>query len=288
MASALYRTTLDLLQVWEPAHPDTADAIAALWLDAERYPRLVGLTEKDRQALGSADVVVPALTQIGKALGSVARTDVPAYLPLVRRLWDAHGREGRIVAVHALGPMELADPERVLPVVLDLARTCVSWEDCDSLAMRALEPIVRKQPVQWLPRIDSWLSDPSPWVRRAGITVVARLPMVSPGLTPTCLSLTERLLSDPDQDVRRAVSFSIRMACRGDLAQVRAFLDRHVPPEDPAATWVLCDAIRSMTKSFLPELRPLLGNWERWAVRSDLSTAERRSVESALKVLGRV
>jgi hypothetical protein len=97
--------------------------------------------------------------------------------------------------------------------------------------------------------------------------------------------LTERLLFDPEQDVKRAVSFAIRLAARGEVGPVRDFLARHVPPGDPAATWVLCDAIRSMAKKLLPEFAALLPRYEQWATDPTLSGQDRRSVESAVKVL---
>jgi hypothetical protein len=68
---------------------------------------------------------------------------------------------------------------------------------------------------------------------------------------------------------------------------VRDFLARNVPPADPAATWVLCDAIRSMTRMFLPEFASLLPLYEEWAADPALGTQERRSIESAIKTMQR-
>jgi 3-methyladenine DNA glycosylase AlkD len=262
----------------------TATALEELWLQAPAK-EVGGLASADREALKAVGVAVSVLTDIGKAIGQVARKRVDDFLPLTRRLWDQHGREGRIVAVHALGPMELAAPETVMPVVRDLARTCLAWEDCDQLAMRALEPIVRQVPEVWLPAIAPWLADANKWVRRAGVTVVGRLAMQQPAYTARCLELAERLLFDEDIDVRRAVSFAIRICARGEVAPVREFLARHVPPENPAATWVLCDVVRSMAKKLLPEFAPLLPLYEQWAAHPGLSAKDRRSVKSAVKIL---
>jgi hypothetical protein len=151
--------------------------------------------------------------------------------------------------------------------------------------MNGLEPIVRRAPEQWLGALEPWLSDENKWVRRAGVTVVGRLPMKHPDYTPRCLELAGRLLFDQEVDVRRAVSFAIRLAARGAPLPVRDFLARHVPPQDPAATWVLCDAIRSMAKKLLPEFVPLLPLYEQWVADPALSTRDRRSVESAVKTL---
>jgi hypothetical protein len=181
--------------------------------------------------------------------------------------------------------MALAQPETIIPLLMILCRTCVTLEDADRLAMDSLEPVVRKQPDRWLAALEPWLVDENKWVRRAGVTVVGRLPMKHPDRTAQCLQLTERLLLDDDVDVRRAVSFAIRVAARGDVALVRDFLASHVPPADSAAAWTLCDAIRSMTKKFLPELLPVLPNYRTWAADASLSARDRRSVESAVATL---
>jgi 3-methyladenine DNA glycosylase AlkD len=275
----------DIIAAYDPRDPAaTAMALEELWLQAPAK-EVGGLTSADREALKAVGVAVSVLTDIGKAIGREARKRVDAFLPLARWLWDQHGREGRIVAVHALGPMEVAAPETVMPVVRELARTCLAWEDCDQLAMRALEPIVRKAPEEWLPAIEPWLADENKWVRRAGITVVGRLAMKYPAYTARCLELIELLLFDEDTDVRRAVSFAIRICARGQVAPVRKFLARHVPPQNPSATWVLCDAMRSMAKKLLPEFAPLLPLYEQWAADHGLSARDRRSVESAVKTL---
>jgi 3-methyladenine DNA glycosylase AlkD len=261
-----------------------ADNLRELWLRFE--PKSIEVIKaKQREQQETVGIPVPVLKKIGKEIGKVARKRVGDFVPLARLLWDSYGREARVVAVHFLGPMELADPEKVFPLVLELCRTCITWEDADQLAMNGLEQIVRRAPEQWLGALEPWLSDENKWVRRAGVTVVGRLPMKHPDYTPRCLELAGRLLFDQEVDVRRAVSFAIRLAARGAPLPVRDFLARHVPPQDPAATWVLCDAIRSMAKKLLPEFVPLLPLYEQWVADPALSTRDRRSVESAVKTL---
>ena len=50
--------------------------------------------------------------------------------------------------------MELVDPERVVPLLKELCRSCITWEDADRLAMDALGLIVRKDPDGWLGAIE--------------------------------------------------------------------------------------------------------------------------------------
>lgn len=262
----------------------TADALRAFWREFE--PKSVaGIKAELRQVQETVGTPVPVLTAIGKEVAKEARKDVDGYLPLASLLWREFGREGKNVAVMPLGAMELVEPERMLPLLKDLCRSCVTWEDADRFSMNALEPVVRKDPETWLSCLAPWLDDDNKWVRRAAVTAVGRLPMKKPAYTARCLEMTETLLYDGETDVKKAVSFAIRLGARGEPEAVCAFLACHVPPQNLAATWVLCDAIRSMTKRFLPHFAGLLPHYERWAADPDLSARDRRSVESAVRIL---
>jgi hypothetical protein len=274
-----------VLSSYDPKAPEgTAVGLRELWLQFE--PKSVaGIKAEQRAQQETIGTPVPVLKTIGQQVARGARKQEAAYLPLACLLWNEYGREGRVVAAIVLGKIELADPETVVPLLQELCRTCLTWEDADRLAMDALEPIVRKEPSAWLPLLEPWLADGNKWVRRAGVTVVGRLPMKQPAYTARCVELAERLLLDEEVDVKRAVSFAFRLAARGEVGPVRDALACHVPPQDPAATWVLCDAIRSMAAKLLPEFLFLLPAYERWAANPALSARDRRSVESAVKTL---
>jgi len=277
-----------ILDSYEPGVPSaTADALRALWMGFEPKS-MAGIKAEQRAQQETVGIPVDVLRSVGKAIGKAARKRMDDFIPLARLLWDEYGREGRVVAVTPLGMMELTAPHRLVPILMETCRTCVTWEDADQLAMYALEPIVRKEPEVWLPALEPWLDDENKWVRRAAVTVAGRLPMKHPAYTARCLGLAERLLLDEETDVKKAVSFAIRLAARGAVVPVRDFLAHHVPPTDPAATWVLCDAIRSMATRLLPEFAPLLPLYEQWAAGPGLSTRDRRSVESAIKTLKKV
>jgi 3-methyladenine DNA glycosylase AlkD len=277
-----------ILSSYDPGVPSaTADALRELWMGFEPKS-MAGIKAEQRAQQETVGIPVDVLRSIGKAIGKAARKRVDDFIPLARLLWDQYGREGRGVAVTPLGMMELTDPDRLVPILMETCRTCITWEDADQLAMNALEPIVRKEPETWLPALEPWLDDENKWVRRAAVTVAGRLAMKHPTYTTKCLELAERLLLDEETDVKKAVSFAIRLAARGEVVPARDFLARHVPPGDPAATWVLCDAIRSMATKLLPEFAPLLPLYERWVADPGLSTKDRRSVESAIKTLKKV
>jgi 3-methyladenine DNA glycosylase AlkD len=277
--------TRRIVAAYEPqSSEETARALQTLWSQIPSTGGGAGLVKAEvREEFKALGVPVADLADIGKEIGNVARRRVDDFLPLARVLWDDYGREGRLVASTFLGSMELTAPERVMPVIHQLAETCVAWEDCDQLAMRALEPVVRKQPDAYLDTLDPWVKDPDKWVRRATITVIGRLPMKHPSYTERCLFMVEAALGDDDLDVRRALSFAIRACARGDTEAVKAFIERQAYRTDPASIWVLCDVIRSMTKKLLPQFKDLLPMYENWLETVDGKS--QRSVVSAINVL---
>ncbi len=274
-----------ILAAYDPASPIvTANALRDLWLGFE--PKSMGGIKAGlREQQETVGIPVPVLKTIGKDLSKAARKRVDDFIPLTQLLWDQYGREGRVVGLIPLGAMELVEPEKIVPMLKEMCRTCITWEDADRMAMDALEPIVRKKPEEWLSAMESWLVDENKWVRRVGVIVVGRLPMKHAEYTQQCLQMAEGLLFDSEVDVKKGLSFAIRLCCRGAIAPVREFLERYVPPQDAAATWVLCDVIRSMTPGFLPEFKSLLPRYEKWAGDPTLNAKDRRSVESAVKKL---
>jgi 3-methyladenine DNA glycosylase AlkD len=285
VVSEIRDQTRRIVAAYEPECSDeTATALQALWSQIPPRDGGARLVKAElRKKFEAVGVPVGALKDMGKEIGKVARQRVDDFLPLARQLWDNYGREGRLVASTFLGSMELAAPQRVIPVIHEVAHTCITWEDCDQLAMSALEPIVRREPMEYLAILEPWVHDANKWARRAAITVIGRLPMKQPAYTERCLCMVEPALGENDIDVRRALSFAIRMGARGDPKAVSAFIERQAHRTDPASIWVLCDVIRSMTKKFLPYFGDLLPLYENWLTTVDAKS--QRSVASAIKAL---
>ncbi|MBU0491003.1 MAG: DNA alkylation repair protein [Chloroflexi bacterium] len=283
MTTDLKQATREALVDYAPARArETAAALERVWL-AETEP-LTEVPAQVKTPLAFAGTSISVLDIIGQEVGRAARRHVDAYLPLAHVLWDEHGREGCVVAATMLGPMELADPDRLLPILREFAATCAGWEDADQLAMRAVEPIARKDPAAYLDRLAPWVMDDSPWVRRVGVTTIGRVPMKRKDRAAQCLALVAPALADPEREiVGRAVSFAIRVTARADAGAAKAFVRAHGDTGDPNAIWVLCDVIRSLWKRLLPEFADLLPIYEAMLDRSDART--RRSVESAIRLL---
>lgn len=262
----------------------TAKLLRTFWMKFESKSINVIKAEL-REKQETLGISVPALKKISKEISKAVQKDVDSYLPLMKILWDDYGREGRVIASIPLGTMELISPELIIPILKDMCSTCITWEDADRLAMDALEPAIRKWPEKWLNSLESWMKDDNKWVRRAAATVIARLPMKESGYTKQCLEMIETLLNDEETDVKKAVSFAIRLSARGDIGLVNKFLRKHLLLQNNLTVWVLCDAIRSMTKSFLPDLIDLIPEYEKWRDVKKMDSKDERSIESAIQTL---
>jgi len=275
----------EIFSQYDPQNPKfAADALRDYWL--QYNPKRIDVIKADlREQQETIGIPVPVLKSIGKEISKAARGQVDAYIPLLQLLWSDYGREGRVVALIPLGTLEMVFPEKIIPLLKEMCRTCLTWEDVDRLAMDALEPIVRKEPDKWLGEVEQWLGNENKWIRRAGVIVIGRLPLKQPQYASKCLGLIEPLLDEEDDDVRKAVSFAIRLVAWGEISPVHEFLLQHIPPEHSTATWVLCDVIRSMANRYLPEFVDLLPQYEAWASSESVSAKERISIQSAIKTL---
>ena len=100
----------------------TADALREFWLTFAPKS-IAGIKAEQRDMQETVGIPVPVLQKMGQEIAKAAKKRVDDFIPLARLLWDEFGREGRVVTVYPLGAMELTDPERLLPILMELCRT---------------------------------------------------------------------------------------------------------------------------------------------------------------------
>ena len=286
MDNSIAEKVTTIIKGYDSSKPEmTAKALRKYWLEFAPNKGIELIKAEQRQQFEAIGIPIPVLKAIGNEIAKEARKDVSSLFPLAKLLWDEYGREGRVVSLILFGAMEIVKPEQLVPLLKELCKKCVSWEDADRLAMDALEPVVRKYPDKWLGEMADWLTDQNKWVRRASITVIGRLPMKQPTYTSQCLELSQCLLFDTDMDVKKAVSFAIRMCAKADPKLACVFLKKQFPASNPAAVWVLCDVIKSMDHKIIAVFSPLLPLYKKWSVAPDVSSKDQRGIESAIKIL---
>jgi hypothetical protein len=183
MSDKIARRIREILSSFNPTSYNlTASLVKTLWLEFEPNRGIELIKEEQRKQQESIGIPIPVLKSIGQEIAKYAKKNIDDYVVLAELLWEEYGREGRIVSSIIFGSMILIEPMKIVPILKENCRECISWEDADRLAMDALEPIIRKEPESWLVELDEWLQDESKWVRRTAITVYGRLPMRHPHL----------------------------------------------------------------------------------------------------------
>lgn len=88
-----------------------------------------------------------------------------------------------------------------------------------------------------------------------------------------------------DVDVRRAVSFAIRVRAKADPQLVCEYLKRHVPSSDHSAVWVLCDVTRSMDRRIVGEFADLQPAYVEWREAPGMTGRDLSSIDGATRAL---
>lgn len=224
------------------------------------------------------------LELIGKEICKNIKNIPIDFVPLAINLWKDFGREGRLISTYIFGQLILNKPDELITVCKDLVKDCASWEECDNMAMKGLEPIFRKYPEKYLDTLNTWVIDKNKWVKRTSVTIIGRLVMVKGEYTIKCLNMITPCLEDNDADVMKANSFALRVSSRGNLNELSKYIKENIGGDNYSKIWVFADFIKSMTKKFLPEFKELQPYYEKW--RKTLSKAKSiKTIDSALKIL---
>lgn len=258
--------------------------ISSIWKKG-KITKGANLIKKDqREQSGFIGIDFKFLELIAKAICKNIKKNPVDFLPLAITLWKDFGREGRIISTYLFGQIILKQPAEVISTCKELTKTCISWEECDNMAMKGLEPIFRKETEEYLDTLNSWIIDENKWIKRAAATIVGRLPMVKKEYTMKCLNIIIPGFDHKDLDVMRAYSFALRISARGDIKTLKTFIKENTGGQTYSKIWIFSDFIKSMTKKFLPEFKELLPDYEKW----EASLSDPRSlktIKSAIKIL---
>lgn len=104
-----------------------------------------------------------------------------------------------------------------------------NWEACDQLATGVAGEMIGRatasQKQVWVGDLGRWTQSPNPWRRRFAVAATTALNQKGRSDCQTCLRICERLICDGDRNVRKAVAWALREACKSDPEAVFAFLE---------------------------------------------------------------
>ncbi|HKQ56547.1 MAG TPA: DNA alkylation repair protein [Candidatus Eisenbacteria bacterium] len=98
-----------------------------------------------------------------------------------------------------------------------------NWETCDQLAMGVAARVVAADLAN-VPALVRLTASPSEWTRRFALATASALNQKGRSHVQETLAVCDPLIADPSPNVRKAVGWALREACKHDPAAVEAFL----------------------------------------------------------------
>jgi 3-methyladenine DNA glycosylase AlkD len=194
----------------------------------------------------------PLLDALAAGLRREVRGIGPApLLAVAEALADDEVRELRWLAIHVLGWIVVADPERAWQVVRRIGRGADDWITVDTLAGVAAAGILR-EPYRWA-ELEQLVYSRSRWERRLVGSTIATIPHRghpsgrSALVIERGLDLVGQLIGDAQPEVQKALSWALRELAGVDAAPVAAFCRSQARDAAAAAdghrAWVLRDTL---------------------------------------------
>jgi 3-methyladenine DNA glycosylase AlkD len=205
--------------------PDAALQALAAAADPARAAEMAAYHKAPRAYLGAANPAIDRLVADWRA-----GLDVPGRIGLAAGLWDSDIHEARIAAAKLLTQARIREAE---PAVWAETLRWVPGFDAWAIADHACKAIERRlvaEPAR-LDTVETWTTDPNPWVRRAALVATLRWTRARHP-SPDEIAARGRILgwaagyvADPDRLIQRAVAGWLRSLARHDPDRARAFLD---------------------------------------------------------------
>jgi 3-methyladenine DNA glycosylase AlkD len=214
----------------------------------------------------------PLLSAVAAGLRREVRGVGPARLLIVAEaIAGDEIRELRWLAIHVLGWIVAADPERAWQAIRRIAREADDWITVDALA-GVMAMGIRHEPYRWA-ELEQLVYSRSGWERRLVGSTIATAPHVghrsgrSEPVIARGLDLVGQLLGDAEPDVQKALSWALRELAKVDPGPVAAFCLAQA--RDAAAAgdghraWVLRDTLTKLPAADGDAIRAMLAGVRR-------------------------
>jgi 3-methyladenine DNA glycosylase AlkD len=223
--------------------------------------------EQERIAPGSGVTIGvrwPLVHAIETALRpALRRSSTGPVLSLAQRLARAEAREVRLMALPCLRRTLPDDPERSWQLMRRLAAGASDWISVDSLADVYAQGVIAEG-FRWA-ELEQLAYSSRRMERRLVGSTLARIPHALPPRERSeldagpALALVEDLIGDADDQVQKALSWSLREWTRVDPTAVEAYLwaeaERARATDDGHRAWVIRDAVANLPPATAERLR---------------------------------
>lgn len=162
------------------------------------------------------------------AFGRYPLPDAGTWRATVLTLWrEATHREERYAAIALTGHRAYADYQvpAVLPVYEELVVTGAWWDLVDDVAIRRVGPILLAYPDEIRPVMRDWSRDPDMWKRRSAIICQIKARAGTDlALLHECVEVNA---GDREFFVRKALGWALREYAKTDPDHVRSYVEAH-------------------------------------------------------------
>jgi len=238
------------------------------------------------QFLTSSRIEKRVLNTLGSHLAKHARKNPENFLYFCKRIWYKKIRDGRPALGFILAVLETINPDVVIPEIEQMCFHAAGSDDVDTLVL-AFEPVILKNPPQYLPLLKDFMKRDNVWIKRMIIITMGHLMFryKTAEITRQCLEIIRPELYNGDDHVRKTASWVIgSYGVRADQRAVAGFMQSFAGSANSYVVQTFVEAFRRSKITLQPDISsgliPMFGDWSR-----SPDPKIRKSAQSALKIL---
>lgn len=217
----------------------------------ENYKRLILDTGK------FYGVPKPVLWVMSAEIGKFLQKNPNKAPLLLEALWEEGSYETRQIAGKSMEKFGPKHQEITLNFVYSAIPDINNWSLCDSLAMYAVEPLLLNDPEPVLKLSENCVKSDNKWTRRFGIVSLRGYRKLK--ITSRVFSILDICMDDPEKDVKKAVSWILRMITPNNNDEILSYLTKWANTQPNKDTkWIIKDGMKKLTKEEQKNLLNLL------------------------------
>ena len=248
----------------------------------EDYKNILG----NYHYLTSSRIEKSFLKDLGTHIAKHARKKPDNFLLFCKKVWISAIKDGRAPVGLILANLEIFDPKRIIPEIIEMCRNTASREDVDILAA-GFEPVFLRKPNKYFTLLEYYIKDENIWVKRLVIVTTGHIMYryKTADITSRCLELLRPEISNECIHIRKATSWIIgSFGIRADQKAVASFIQSFAGCDNPVVVGNFSEAFRRSKAALQKDVSNLLiPVFEQWSTSSNANIS--KSASSALRFL---
>ncbi len=204
----------------------------------------------------------PFLNSVGQELGKLLQKESWKFEGL-KKLWDAGGRDERLIVLSTLGKLSKKEYQAVKNFVLEILNDVSDWEICDQLALKVVVNLAVQKTDEIFELLTQWRNSDNKWLRRLSIATIPPFIRAKKDEWQRCLNFINGAMNETDKDVKKAIGWALREVSKKNPEAVYEFLKKWSLKPDKNVRWIIKEGMKKLSKDKQDELLKLLSKSER-------------------------